>query len=122
MALVNVRSGETIASDVQLAVTSAERRRGLLGRDHLAPSAALMLSPCWAIHTAFMRFPIDVVFVDRRGRVVRVVRNLVPWRLAASFRAHSVIEFSGGSLRTRDLRPGDELTLLPETPHQALAG
>jgi uncharacterized membrane protein (UPF0127 family) len=122
MMLVHVRSGETIASDVELAVTSAQRRRGLLGRDHLAASAALMLSPCWAIHTAFMRFPIDVVFVDKRGRVVRVVHDLVPWRLAASFRALSVIEFAGGSLRTRDLRPGDELSLLPETPQQALAG
>jgi uncharacterized membrane protein (UPF0127 family) len=122
MVLVNVRSGEIIANDVELAVTSSNRRRGLLGRDHLDPSAALVLSPCWAIHTAFMRFAIDVVFVDKAGRAVRVVHDLVPWRLAASIRAHSVIEFAGGSLRTRDLRPGDELSLLPEAPQQALAG
>jgi uncharacterized membrane protein (UPF0127 family) len=122
MVLVNTRSGETIANDVELAVTSAARRRGLLGRDHLAPTSAMMLSPCWAIHTGFMRFPIDVVFVDRRNRVVRVVHDLVPWRLAGAFRAHSVIEFAGGSLRTRDLRPGDELSLRSEAPQQALAG
>jgi uncharacterized membrane protein (UPF0127 family) len=122
MVLLNSRSGETIASDLELAMTSAKRRRGLLGRDHLASGAALMISPCWAIHTAFMRFPIDVVFVDRRVRVVRVVHDLVSWRLAAAFRAHSVIEFAGGSLRARDLRPGDELSLLPEAPQQAQVG
>jgi uncharacterized membrane protein (UPF0127 family) len=122
MVLVNARSGETLASEVDLAATRAERRRGLLGRDHLAPSAALVLTPCWAIHTAFMRFPIDVVFVDKAGRTLRVVRDLAPWRLAAAPRAHAVVEFAGGSLRSRDLRPGDELSLVPQAPQQALAG
>jgi uncharacterized membrane protein (UPF0127 family) len=122
MRLLNTRSGQTIASDAELAITRAERRRGLLGRDGLAKTAALVLSPCWAIHTAFMRFPIDVIFVDRRGRAVRVVHDLPPWRIAVALRAHAVIELPAGSLRTQEVRVGDELSLLPEARQQALAG
>jgi uncharacterized protein len=111
MLLVNRRSDETIASDVRLAVTRAERRRGLLGRDSLDRTAALVLSPCWSIHTMFMRFPIDVVFVDRGGRAVRIVKDLAPWRIAMAPRAHAAIELAAGSLDTRDVRVGDELSL-----------
>jgi uncharacterized membrane protein (UPF0127 family) len=111
--LVNARSEETIASDVNLALTRAERNKGLLGRDSLGASAALVLSPCWSIHTMFMRFPIDVVFVDRDGRAVRLVRDLAPWRIAGARRAHATIELPAGSLRARDVRVGDELYLVP---------
>jgi uncharacterized membrane protein (UPF0127 family) len=113
MLLVNGRSEQTLASDVRLAVTRAERRRGLLGQDGLAASAALVLSPCWAIHTSFMRFPIDVVFVDRRGRAVRIVRDLPPWRIAMAPSAHATIELAAGSLGSGDVTPGDELYLVP---------
>lgn len=111
--LVNARSGQTIATDVELAVTRAERRRGLLGRDSLDPSAALVISPCWTIHTAFMRFPIDAIFVDRAGRTVRLVRGLAPWRIAVASSAHAVIELPAGSLTTLDIRIGDDLHLEP---------
>ena len=113
MLLVNARCGETIASDVNLALTRAERRQGLLGRDSLDLSAALVLSPCWSIHTMFMRFPIDVVFVDRDGRALRIVRELAPWRIAVARRAHAAIELPAGCLRARDVRVGDELYLMP---------
>ena len=113
MWLVNARSEETIASDVNLALTRAARFQGLLGQDSLDRSAALVLSPCWSIHTMFMRFPIDVVFVDRDGRAVRIVRELAPWRIAVAPRAHAAIELSAGSVRARDVRIGDELYLVP---------
>ncbi len=82
--LVNERTNGTVASVVEFAVTRTERRRGLLGRNGLDLSAALMLAPCPAVHTAFMRFAIDVVFVDREGRVRKIVRGLAPWRISAS--------------------------------------
>ena len=85
------------------------RRRGLLGRDGLDLSAALMLAPCPAVHTAFMRFAIDVVFVDREGRVRKIVRGLAPWRISASLGAYAAIEFTAGV--ERDLVPGDRLYL-----------
>ena len=113
MLLINARSDEAIASDVKLALSRADRRQGLLGKDCLDVSAALVLSPCWSIHTMFMRFRIDVVFVDRDGRAVRIVRELAPWRMAVAPRAHAAIELPAGSLRARDVRVGDEFYLMP---------
>ena len=109
MPLVNARTDETIASSVTLAVTRSDRRRGLLGRDGLDPSEAFVLSGCWAIHTMFMRFAIDVVFVDRDGRAMRLVHALPPWRMAAARGAHATIELPAGSLQGRDVMVGDRL-------------
>jgi uncharacterized membrane protein (UPF0127 family) len=107
--LINARTREVIGTVVEVADTRATRRRGLLGREGLVRSHALMLSPCCSIHTAFMRFPIDVVFVDREGVAVRVVRDLGPWRMAVAARARIVFEFAGGTLG--DVTPGDRLYL-----------
>jgi len=109
MRLINARTGSPVASLVEVAVTRADRRRGLLGRDGLDQSAALILAPCAAVHTVFMRFPIDVVFVDRDGRVRTIIRNLQPWRVAASPRAYAAVELAGGV--ERDLIRGDRLYL-----------
>jgi uncharacterized membrane protein (UPF0127 family) len=110
-ALINERTQETLASAVEVAGTSESRRRGLLGRDSLDPSAALIIAPCSAIHTFFMRFALDVVFVDRAGRVLHIVRDLPPWRMAASLRAYAVVEMTGGSLQRTELAVGDRLYL-----------
>lgn len=113
MLLVNERTNATIASQVELASTRRQRRRGLLGRDGLAAGSALVLTPCAAIHTAFMRFAIDVLFLDRQGRAVRVARRLKPWRLAMAPTARVVVELPAGELDGADLRAGDRLTLVP---------
>jgi len=110
-ALVNERTHGAVATDVELASTRAERRRGLLGRETLAPSSALMLTPCLAVHTAFMRFPIDIAFLDRDGFAVKIVTDLRPWRMAASPSAHSVVEFAAGTLRRHAVAIGDRLYL-----------
>jgi uncharacterized membrane protein (UPF0127 family) len=113
--LMNARSGEALASGVELALTRADRRQGLLKRDALENDSALILSPCFAVHTAFMRFAIDVVFVDRIGHVTRIVRHLRPWRIAVSFRAYATIEFGAGALDRFDLAVGDRLYLSSES-------
>jgi uncharacterized membrane protein (UPF0127 family) len=110
-ALVNARTDTVVASTVEVAATRASRRRGLLGRDAFDGSAALILSPCWTIHTAFMRFPIDVAFVDRDGRVVRVAEDMAPWRVAAAPSAAVTVELAAGVLRARDVQVGDQLYL-----------
>jgi uncharacterized membrane protein (UPF0127 family) len=112
--LMNARTGEAIAHKVEVADTRETRRKGLLGRDSFDASAALLLLPCFSIHTAFMRFSIDVIFVDRAGVVLRVVRNLPPWRIAAVWGAHAVLELPGGGLRAGDVRAGDRLYLAAE--------
>jgi len=114
MQLINARTSMAVASVVELAVTRADRRRGLLGRDALDVSAGMMLAPCLAVHTAFMRFPIDVVFVDREGVVRKIVRQMKPWRIAASPRAYAVIELAAGI--ERDVVPGDRLFLSGAVP------
>jgi uncharacterized protein len=109
--LINRRTGTAIATAVEVAATRRTRNRGLLGRPSLDPATALVLTPCKAVHTAFMQFAIDVVFVDRAGGVVRIVRDLRPWRMAAALRAHAVVELAGGALRPHDLSVGDVVYL-----------
>lgn len=113
MRLLNARTEGVVARDVEVADTRRRRRQGLLGRDRMGADGAMVLTPCLAVHTAFMRFPIDVVFVDRHGRAVQLVHELRPWRVAASIRAHAVIELAAGRLKACGVQPGDRLYLAP---------
>ena len=114
MALVNQRTDEALADRVEVAVTRRDRRKGLLGRDAFGSSSALIIAPCAAIHTMFMRFDIDAVFVDDTGRAVKVVQQLPPWRIAVEPFAHAVVELPAGSLQERPVDVGDRLYLLDE--------
>jgi Flp pilus assembly protein TadG len=73
----------------------------------------MLLAPCTAVHTIGMRFPIDVVFVDRQGYAVKIVRNLRPWRMALATGGRAVIEMAAGSLGWGQVLPGDRLYLAP---------
>ena len=114
MALTLMREGTVVpvATRVEIAVSRKARRRGLLGRLRLDTNAALVLIPCSAVHTACMRFPIDVVFFNRDGRVVHIVPRMQPWRIAMSASAHGVIELAAGAVEKHDLRVGDLLQLV----------
>jgi hypothetical protein len=107
--LMNARSGNVVANEVELADTRESRRQGLLGRASMGPSSALILRPCFSVHTAFMQFAIDVVFVNRDGVVVKVARQLVPWRIAGAWGAHAVVEFAAGG--AAEIEVGDRLYL-----------
>ena len=120
--LMNSRTGCVVAFDVELATTRAERRRGLLGRDWLHPHEGIVLAPCMAVHTAFMRFPIDVVFIDSDGKAVQIVHELSPWRITASLRARAVVELASGTAAAEDIRIGDHLYLTTEPESRELAG
>jgi uncharacterized membrane protein (UPF0127 family) len=95
--LVNAATGTVIATTLLTAFDSASRRTGLLKHAALPASTALIIAPCTAIHTFFMKFPIDVIFVARDGRVVKVRRSVVPWRIAMAFSAFAVIEMAAAS-------------------------
>ena len=112
LSLVNQRTDEPLAERIEVAVTRQHRRKGLLGRTGLEPSSALIIAPCFSIHTMFMRFDIDAVFVDDDGRAVKVVRDMGPWRIAVNPTAHAVVEMPAGSLRDRQVHIGDRLYLL----------
>ncbi len=109
--LINERTQEPVATAVEIVMTRRERRKGLLGRESMNAGGAMVISPCFAVHTAFMRFSIDVAFVDHTGRAVRIVRDLRPWRMAASARAYAVIEFPAGRLEACGVEVGDRLYL-----------
>jgi uncharacterized membrane protein (UPF0127 family) len=81
----------------------------LLGRRELASGAGLLIRPTFSIHTFFMRFPIDAVFLDRGGSVVDVVRRLRPWRAATRLRARAVLELPAGEADRVTLRIGERL-------------
>jgi len=112
--LMNARTSGVVATDVELADTRRARRKGLLGRERLEPSAALIILPCFAVHTMSMRFPIDVLFLNREGVIIRVVRNLRPGRIAGAWRAHAVVELAAGAPGARDIQCGDRLFLSAE--------
>ena len=112
LTLINQRTDEALAERVEVAVTRRDRRKGLLGRSGLEPASALVIAPCFSIHTMFMRFDIDVLFVDEDGRVLKVVHEMTRWRIAVDPTAHAVIEFAAGSLRERQINVGDRLYLL----------
>jgi uncharacterized membrane protein (UPF0127 family) len=103
-----VREGDVLAA-AELADTARARRRGLLGRDGIA--GALVLRPCRHVHTARMRFPIDVAFCDSEGVVLRTV-SLAPWRLSPYVHKSAfVIEAQAGAFDRWQLRTGDRVEL-----------
>ncbi len=110
-------SGARVAGRVTAAVDSASRRRGLLGRTGL-DDEAMVIAPCGAVHTWFMRFPIDVVFVSRDGRVLRTRPAVRPWRMAWRLGAFATIELAAGTVAAAGLRPGDRVVVV-EAQHAA---
>jgi uncharacterized membrane protein (UPF0127 family) len=101
-----VRDGEVLAS-LEVATSWRERRKGLMGRDGV--EGALLLRPCTSVHTAGMRFDIDVAFCDEHLKVLETVR-MRRWRLGLPRRgARSVLEAEAGAFDRWRLRPGDQL-------------
>ena len=102
----------TILGDaVELADTSETRRVGLLKHERLEPGSGLWIVPCESVHTFFMKFPIDLVYLDKQ-RKVRKVRHAVPaWRLSACLSAHSILELPAGTAEKSGTLPGDELVM-----------
>jgi len=110
--LRNVRTGQLVAQTVVPAFESRARRRGLLGRDSFPDGSAMIIAPSNAIHTFWMRFAIDVMFVRRNGVVVKVQQELSPWRVAVAPLGYAAIELPAGSLRRSDVQVGDILALV----------
>jgi len=86
--------------------------KGLLGRDGLGRDEALILPNCNSVHTWFMRFPIDVVFVDRQWRVVALVPQMAPWRVSPLvWGAAAVVELAAGTIQRAGLSAGQQLSV-----------
>ncbi len=108
--IVNLTRDECVCVG-ELADRSLPRMRGLMGRRGLPAGEGLLISPAPAIHTAFMRFPIDALFLDRNLRVLEIVERLRPWRVASKRGARAVLELSAGECARRGVEVGDRLEL-----------
>jgi len=98
-----------VLARVWRASSAWERLRGLLGRAPLAPDEALLIEPCSSVHTFGMGYPIDLAFLDRDGRVLRVVERVKPLRVAARPGARQTLEMAAGAAQALGLRAGDRL-------------
>lgn len=108
-------TGQLLADRVVLANTFFTRLRGLIGRRRLAPADALWLRPCNGVHTWWMHYAIDVIFLDRELRIVKLVENMRPFRLTAPHRAaRSVLEMSVHTISQVQLKVGDQLEIVRE--------
>lgn len=111
--LLNRTRGTVVAERVARASSFFERLRGLLGRPALAEGSALAIAPCNSVHTLFLRFPIDVVFLDRSGTAVRALPGLRPFRATRPhLAAAQVVELPAGTLARTGTVAGDSLAFV----------
>jgi uncharacterized protein len=112
MELAIVRQdGDILCRRCVLADTPFSRLRGLMGRKQLGEDQGMLLAT-WSIHTSFMRFPIDVVFLDRSFGVLRIIPSLKPWRFAIEWSSHAVLELPARTAERAGLKAGEELSFV----------
>ena len=110
--LVRNQTRNTVLADhAEVADTSAKRNTGLLKHKRLDPGQGMWIVPCKAVHSFWMRFAIDLVYLDRKKRVRKVRRRMVPWRLSGCLPAYSVLELPVGTIESSGTQPGDQLSL-----------
>ncbi|HUW08506.1 MAG TPA: DUF192 domain-containing protein [Anaerolineae bacterium] len=109
----NLSRGQILVTSGRAADTYWSSLRGLIGSQPLAQGEGLLIVPCNSVHTHFMSFPIDVLYVDRDDRVVAMNHSMAPWRFGRLHRqAHFVIELPAGTLGRSGTEVGDQLQVL----------
>lgn len=103
--------GSVVCEQCLVADSPLARMRGLLGREGLPRGEGMLLRPAASVHTALMRFAIDVVFVSETGRVLKVVHSVPPWRAVSCRGAAAAIELAPGECSRRDIETGDLVQL-----------
>ncbi len=107
--VINRTRGTVLATRLEVADSAPKRTKGLLGRDGLGSGEGLWIVPCESVHTFFMRFAIDLVYLDKKNKVKKVRSAVRPWRVSACLSAHSVLELPAGTIRDTLTVPGDTL-------------
>ncbi len=113
MKVIDEITGKSVADNLMTAKTVLARMKGLLGRDSLSIGEGLLIQPCMGIHTFGMKFPLDIVFLDREDKVVAVKQNMPPNRMSRIyFTSASVLELPAGTLGSLRMVKGDRLVFL----------
>jgi uncharacterized membrane protein (UPF0127 family) len=107
--VTNRDRGTVLAEAADIADTSAKRRTGLLKHARLDPGEGLWIAPCESVHSFGMKFAIDVIYLDKKKRVKKVRREMVPGRISACLTAHSVLELPVGVIDASRTEAGDQL-------------
>ena len=112
MKAINKRTGKVLATNVKVADTIFTRMKGLLGKKELPPGEALWIKPCFSVHTFFMQFPIDVLFLNKKNEVIAAVTDLTPNRLTRLYpQAFSVLELPIGTINAYDIKLGNQIEI-----------
>jgi uncharacterized protein len=107
--ITNLTRKTVLGDSIELADTNAKRRTGLLKHERLAPGEGLWIVPCTSVHTFFMKFPIDLVYLTGDRKVRKVRHAVKPWRMSACPRAQSILELPAGAAKKTGTQVGDEL-------------
>jgi uncharacterized membrane protein (UPF0127 family) len=113
--IVNLTRGGVVCERTEIADRARRRMRGLLGRERLPSGEGMLLQPAPSIHTAFMQFPIDVVFMDGTLRVLKMVERMPPWRAASKRHAWATLELAAGEVARRGIELGDQIGVVEIT-------
>lgn len=109
--VMNLTRQSVLGGKIEVADHGPTRAKGLLGRKQLGQGEGMWIVPCESVHTFFMQFPIDLVYLDRNHRIAKVRHSVPPWRVSACLSAHSVIELPAGTVRTTKSERGDVVEL-----------
>lgn len=113
ISILNVTRNTQIANRAEVAGSGMKRSKGLLGRKGLDAGEGMWIVPCEAVHTFFMQFPLDLIYLDKKNRIRKVKSNVRPWRLSVCLSAHSIIELPVGAIRDSQSQPGDIVKFEP---------
>ncbi len=100
-----------LGNAIEIADSSAQRRTGLLKRSGLERGEGLWIVPCESVHTFFMKFAIDLVYLDKKHKVRKVRHAVKPWRMSLCLTAHSIVELPPGAAQASGTLAGDELEI-----------
>jgi uncharacterized membrane protein (UPF0127 family) len=107
--LRNITRGTVLGEAIDIADTSAKRTTGLLKHTELRAGEGLWIVPCEGVHTFFMKFALDLVYIDKKNLVRKVVRDVRPWRVSFCLMADSIVELPVGVIGSSATQKGDEL-------------
>ncbi len=119
--ILSETKGNVVCEHAEIADTPWLRLRGLLGRRSLPAGRGMLIEPAPSIHSAFMRFEFDAVFLDRDLTVIKLAQRIPPWRTRAARHARSVLELAAGEIESRGVQVGDVLAVESLKPPLATA-